>query len=174
MGAAATSAMQEEPKAERVMPSIVFNWNQAKPMRMNAPEHTVKTLPYTHECKAGAFLGIEFRQDDSFARIARMHRRHAGFFKLRNPLVRATHQASGVTILNVLHGTAAETMGLLPGDVIVEMDKTAIRSAAQLASQIRERCVGEQTELRVHRGDKVKVLRGFLKSRLARGCVLDE
>lgn len=171
MGSALTKIC-EEPQTERVIPSIVFNWNApGADLRMeaaSAPENVVRN---TDQCEPGAFLGIEFRRDDSFARLARWHRQQRdGFFHLNRPFAHAVHHASGVTILNVLHGTSAETMGLLPGDVIVEMDDMAVRSAAQLAAEIRERCVGERTRFRIHRGDQVKILHGTLRSRLDRGC----
>lgn len=173
MGGAVTHALQDDTPA-RVIPSIVFNWNvegQAKSMDATSPSTDFGLS--TGTCEPGGFLGIEFRRDDSFARFARMSQRRR-MFQLNRPFAHAVH-TSGVTVLNVLHGTSAETMGLLPGDVIVEMDSMAVRSAAQLATAIRERCVGDVMRLRVHRGEQVKVLHGKLRSRLARyRCALDD
>lgn len=169
MGGAVTQALQEGPKPERVIPSIVFNWNlSGNDVRMDAPSD--EPVHWGNTCKPGAFLGIEFRRDDSFSKMARLSNHRRSLFQLNRPFAPAVHNASGVTVLNVLHGTAAEAMGLLPGDVIVEMDNVAVRSAAQLASVIRERCVGEATKLRVHRGEQVKMVTGNLRSRYSRRC----
>lgn len=172
IGSLTTSALQEE-TPERVIPSVVHWETQSSDLRMNAEATSPFLEPVGEKCEAGAFLGIEFRRDHSFAPKARWNVQRKAMFELTRPFARALHQASGVTILNVLHGTTAEAMGLLPGDVIVEMDGIAIRSAAQLAAEIRGRCIGERTQLRVHRGEQIKRVRGALRSRMQRRCALD-
>ncbi|MGZ5927172.1 MAG: DegQ family serine endoprotease [Rhizomicrobium sp.] len=68
------------------------------------------------------------------------------------------HQ-SGAVIANVEAGSAAERAGLKAGDVITAIDKSQVRSAADLRNKIGLLRVGDAAELAVLRGGKSTVIR---------------
>lgn len=152
---------------ERVIPPVIVThhtFETVEPVERSLP----RVSPYETQCHFGAFLGIEFRRDQSYndwLRTKESYRRGVDFADLDRIAGK-----TGVHILSVVHGSAAESMGLRPGDVIVEMDGKAIRSTAQLASEIESRCVGEITTLRIHRGVQSRLLSGDLRRRNIGGC----
>ncbi|MCX8007843.1 MAG: trypsin-like peptidase domain-containing protein, partial [Coriobacteriia bacterium] len=60
----------------------------------------------------------------------------------------------GAYVVNVTKGTQAEKAGIKPGDVIVKLDDTPIRSMDDLLLAVRRREVGESVTLSLWRGGK--------------------
>src|SRR3954470_5365557 len=79
--------------------------------------------------KAG-MLGITFREPDQFS--------------------------TGCTIDTVAPNTPADTVGLKPGDNVVEADGKPVLNQAQLLHTLRPKYEGEKVSLKVKRGDKVE------------------
>ena len=157
--------MLTDAEPERVVPSIVVGFDEAS---LPVMQPKMPLIPLEEHCQSGAFLGIEFRIDRSFAHW--IHAARRGEFDDRHFRQAVEDGETGVHVLDVLHGSTAESMGLEAGDVIVEMDGEAIRSTAQLASEIRSRCVGEITTIRIHRGAKSRLLTGALGQRFSHHC----
>ena len=57
-------------------------------------------------------------------------------------------------ILDILEGTQAEFLNLMPGDVILSYDHLPIRSARHLASEVRARSAGKQVEMHILRNER--------------------
>lgn len=166
-GAGLGAALTEDASADRVMPPVIINHETFQTVGPHE-RATPRVSPFVNQCHAGAFLGIEFRRDQSFNAWLRTKKQYRHGEEIRDPAQDAGK--TGVHILSVVHGSAAESMGLRAGDVIVEMDGKAIRSTAQLASEIEGRCIGEITTLRIHRGVQSRLLSGALRQRSYRGC----
>jgi len=60
----------------------------------------------------------------------------------------------GALIVEITKGTNAEKAGLKPGDVVVELDTTPIRSMSDLILAVRRRSVGDRVTLTLWRGGK--------------------
>lgn len=64
----------------------------------------------------------------------------------------------GVLIVGVLPGSPAAKAGLLPGDVIVKIDRTPVRSATEVQDLVEASVVGEPLSLLVNRQGKMQSL----------------
>lgn len=62
----------------------------------------------------------------------------------------------GVLIVGVLPGSAAAKAGLLPGDVIVKIDRTPVQSATEVQDLVEASVVGEPLSLLVNRQGKMQ------------------
>jgi S1-C subfamily serine protease len=60
---------------------------------------------------------------------------------------------SGVVILDVVSGSPADKAGLTQGDVIVDVDGTAVSSASALQSMIQKDKPGQSVQITFYRGD---------------------
>lgn len=86
--------------------------------------------------QAGAFLGLEVRENDS-----------GSLDELRiDP---------GVRVTRVLAGSPAEAAGFLRGDVLLEWDDEHVADPATLAVLLSEADLGREARLEVQRGDSV-------------------
>ena len=65
-------------------------------------------------------------------------------------------ETEGVLVLRVLADTPAAAAGLRRGDVIVEIDSTATKTAEQLQQKIESTRVGQRLQVKVRRGDQTK------------------
>ncbi|MFM9986153.1 MAG: PDZ domain-containing protein [Flavobacteriales bacterium] len=68
----------------------------------------------------------------------------------------------GAYISEVIEGTAAETAGLLEGDVIVEIDDMNIENMSQVIDYIRSKESGDKVEIQVERNGKKKKVKAVL------------
>ncbi len=75
----------------------------------------------------------------------------------------------GALISDVTEPSAAEIMGLLPGDRILALDNTGIMNREALVQEVGRRLPGEIVKLRIQRGNQEITLRGLLGRRSGRG-----
>ena len=88
-------------------------------------------------CAQGGYLGVQLQSDDQ----------------------------AGALISEVTEPSAAEIMGLLPGDRILTVDSTGILNMEALAQEVGRRLPGEIVRLRIRRGEEEITLRGLLGRR---------
>ncbi|MBE0476682.1 MAG: trypsin-like peptidase domain-containing protein [Coriobacteriia bacterium] len=60
--------------------------------------------------------------------------------------------SEGALVVEIQKGTAAEKAGVKPGDLIVGIDGTKVRTMDDLMLEVRRRGIGEKVQLRVYRG----------------------
>ena len=65
---------------------------------------------------------------------------------------------SGVLVSEVQSGSAAESAGIQPGDVIIALDNKAMRSTSQLRNAVGFRRVGEKVKIKLVRDGKEKLI----------------
>jgi len=66
----------------------------------------------------------------------------------------------GAVVANVEAGSAAERAGLSPGDVVVSIDGSEVRGAADLRNRIGLKRIGDEVELVILRDGRNRVIRG--------------
>ncbi len=82
-----------------------------------------------------------------------------GFPEQIDPADRGRYAETKVQILQVMPGTPAETIGLLPGDVLKRLDTTPVKTLETVTGYIGEH-KGKEIAITVERGDKTLVLAG--------------
>ncbi|MEM8604149.1 MAG: HhoA/HhoB/HtrA family serine endopeptidase [Cyanobacteria bacterium P01_H01_bin.121] len=65
-------------------------------------------------------------------------------------------EVEGVLVVRVLPGTPAEAAGLRRGDVILQLDGQAMKSANQLQQTVEDSQIGQQLQVRVRRGNQTQ------------------
>jgi len=74
-------------------------------------------------------------------------------------------QGSGVAVSDVFEASPAETAGILPGDVVVEIEDQPVSDSQILISMIAARRPGEAVSLKIRRGEDVKRVQVTLTQR---------
>ncbi len=82
-----------------------------------------------------------------------------GFPEQINPADRGEYAVTQVQILQIQPGTPAETMGLLAGDVLLQLDTTAVKNLGIVTEYIAAH-KGKEIAVTVKRGDKTLVFTG--------------
>ena len=67
-------------------------------------------------------------------------------------------EVDGVLVIRVLEGTPAADAGLRRGDVILEVNGAAVRSADQLQLEVENTRVGDTLQVKLQRGDRIKTV----------------
>jgi len=69
---------------------------------------------------------------------------------------------SGVIVTEVAHGSPAEDAGIIPGEIIVEVDGAAVRSIENLLKEIYKKTAGRKTRLTVIHDSKKRTVEATL------------
>ncbi len=76
--------------------------------------------------------------------------------------VRLLNTADGPSVTDVIADSAADTAGLIDGDLVSHIDEQAVANSNDLVEVIRQRLPGESISLRVRRGSETLELRATL------------
>jgi serine protease DegQ len=90
-----------------------------------------------------------------------------GLVPLRLPAVleEATGQPTGLMVVLVQPGSAAESAGVLLGDILITLDGHAVSDLSQLHSLLSQERVGTTTELRVVRAGELRTIAVTIQAR---------
>jgi S1-C subfamily serine protease len=98
----------------------------------------------------------------SLMREGRFRRAYLGIAGGRRPLppavARRIGREAGIEVVEVIPGSPAERAGLRIGDIIVEVDGTAVADASDLQRLMVESRIGRSTSIRVCRDDRIDSL----------------
>ena len=68
-------------------------------------------------------------------------------------------EVDGVLVIRVMENTPAAKAGLRRGDVVTEVNGTAIANADDLQSKVENTRVGDSLELKIRRGDRTQMMK---------------
>lgn len=74
--------------------------------------------------------------------------------------------SSGVTITEVVEGTAAERAGLLAGDIILKIDGDDVNSISDVINKVQEHQIGDEVKIDIFRDGKKKKMKAELGEKM--------